>query len=86
MTPLTIKTSASIKLPLYNLLKKSDNKSKVINDALEIYFSREKMLKKSENEYWQNVSDNLSNGLGNYISLNAKKQLNKKDLAEKLWS
>jgi len=56
MAVLTQKKTFSIKT---NVVKESENyknKSKVVNQALHLYFSREKYLKKAEKEFLENFS------------------------------
>ncbi len=83
----TVKTSVSLKTSLWDRLKKCDNKSQIINTALEMFFDREKFLKKADQEYWKQVEASLRSGDGEYISLNpGGRKLTQKDLDEKLWN
>jgi len=48
----SIKTSVTIKSDLFKRLDTFKNKSKIINDALAIYFEKNDYLKKAEEDYW----------------------------------
>lgn len=48
----SVKASITIKQNLFNKLERFNNKSKIINEALDIYFAREEYLKKAEEDFW----------------------------------
>lgn len=48
----SIKSSFTIKKNIFNRLALSSNKSRVVNEALSIYFERNDYMKKAEEEYW----------------------------------
>jgi hypothetical protein len=47
-----IKSSFTIKHDIFKRLEGYKNKSKIINDALSIYFEKNDYLEKAEQEYW----------------------------------
>ena len=48
----SIKSSFTIKPDIFKKLESYKNKSKVINEALYIYFERNDYLEKAEEEFW----------------------------------
>ena len=48
----SVKASITIKQNLFHKLERFNNKSKIINEALDIYFAREEYLKKAEEDFW----------------------------------
>ena len=48
----SVKASITIRQNLFHKLEKFNNKSKIINEALDIYFAREEYLKKAEEDFW----------------------------------
>lgn len=48
----SIKSSFTIKENLFNRLSSNPNKSKIVNEALSIYFERNDYLQKAEDEFW----------------------------------
>jgi hypothetical protein len=48
----SIKSSFTIKPDLFKRLDTFKNKSKIINEALYIYFEKNDYLKKAEENYW----------------------------------
>lgn len=48
----SIKSSFTIKENLFARLASSSNKSKIVNEALSIYFEKSDYLQKAEEEYW----------------------------------
>lgn len=48
----SIKSSFTIKENLFTRLALSSNKSKIVNEALSIYFEKSDYLQKAEEEYW----------------------------------
>ncbi len=56
MAVLTQKKTFSIKTNVVKELENYKNKSKVVNQALHLYFSREKYLEKAEKEFLENFS------------------------------
>ncbi len=50
----SIKSSFTIKSDLFKRLDNFKNKSKIVNEALSIYFEKNDYLEKAEQEYWNN--------------------------------
>lgn len=48
----SVKSSFTIKPEIYKKLKLTQNKSKLVNDALSLYFERNDYLKNAEEIYW----------------------------------
>lgn len=83
----TIKTSVSLQKPVWKLLKTATNKSRIVNEALEMYFDKQEFLQKADNQYWNNVQKSLTGKTGEYTSLNPNsKLLQEKHLEDKLWN
>lgn len=59
----SVKSSVTIKSDLFERLKKYDNKSKIINEALFIFFQRNDYLKKSEEKFWDELTEKEINNL-----------------------
>ncbi len=49
----TIKSSFTIRWDLFKKLNFFPNRSKIVNDALNIYFERNEYLKKAEEKFWE---------------------------------
>ena len=83
----TIKTSISLNQNIWTHLKTYQNRSSVINKALELFFSREERIKKADEDYWNNIEKSLRTGDGAYASLNPKQEtITKETLTKKLWN
>ena len=83
----TVKTSVSLQKPLWHLLKNTSNKSRIINDALEMYFDKQEFLQEAKKRYWATVEKSLSGGNNEYISLNPKNEVIDQEVLNKtLWS
>ncbi len=83
----TVKTSVSLQKPLWNILSKFKNKSRVINEALEMYFDKQDFLAKADKIYWDNVEKSLKGENNNYVSVNPNQEEITEDLLNKtLWS
>ncbi|MCK9272052.1 hypothetical protein M0P65_00710 [Candidatus Gracilibacteria bacterium] len=84
----SVKSSVTIKSDLFERLKKYDNKSKIINEALFIFFQRKDYLQKSEENFW---NEKIQEGLldvekGNIVAINPKgEKINKDILNKTLW-
>lgn len=48
----SVKSSFTIKENLFNRLASSSNKSRIVNEALAIYFEKNDYLQKAEEEFW----------------------------------
>jgi len=48
----SVKSSFTIKEDLFERLAQNPNKSKVVNEALSIYFERNDYLSKAEEDFW----------------------------------
>lgn len=48
----SIKSSFTIKENLFNRLASNPNKSKIVNEALAIYFEKNDYINKAEEEFW----------------------------------
>ncbi len=80
------RTSISIPKYLKEKLNKYSNKSRVIVDALSLYFEKEKYLQEAEKEYWEKVKKSLEKGDGEYISINPNNEKITHNILEKtLW-
>ena len=85
----SVKASITIKQNLFHKLERFNNKSKIINEALDIYFAREEYLKKAEEDFW---NEKIRLGLQdvenwNTIKINPNGEEITKDLIKKsLWS
>lgn len=85
----SVKASITIKQNLFHKLERFNNKSKIINEALDIYFAREEYLKKAEEDFW---NKKIRLGLQdvenwNTIKINPNWEEITKDLIKKaLWS
>ena len=83
----TVKTSVSLQKPLWHLLRNVKNKSRVINEALEMYFDKQKFLQESDKQYWEMVGKSLAGKRDEYVSLNPKGEGITNELLEKeLWN
>lgn len=82
-----MKTSVSLQTSVWDQLQHYQNRSSVINKALELFFSREKALEKADQEYWDNIETSLRSGDGVYIALNPKsEEITEEILEQKLWN
>jgi hypothetical protein len=83
----TIKTSISLQKPIWQLLKTAPNKSRIVNDALELYFDKQSFLQEADQVYWEKVKASLAGNTGEYISLNSDtKTVTEQQLQDKLWN
>lgn len=48
----SVKSSFTIKENLFNRLASTSNKSRIVNEALSIYFEKNDYLQKAEEEFW----------------------------------
>lgn len=48
----SVKSSFTIKEDLFERLSQNPNKSKIVNEALSIYFERNDYLSKAEEDFW----------------------------------
>ncbi len=87
VTATTTKTSVSIQNEYWEKIKASKNRSLIINNALEVYFDREKYLEKAKHDYWKNVYFHIENKTGEYVELNLENEkITDELLEEKLWN
>lgn len=84
----SVKSSVTIKSDLFERLKKYDNKSKIINEALFIFFQRKDYLQKSEENFWNEKIQEwlLDVEKWNIVAINPKwEKINKDILNKTLW-
>lgn len=80
------KTSISLQAHVWELLKQYQNRSSVINEALEIFFDRKTSLDQAEKTYWDKVHQSIQGNSGDYTALNNKnKPVTDEMLDEALW-
>lgn len=85
----TIKRSFTINAQFDKALGQYKNKSRVVNDALSIYFEKQVYLQKAENEFWQKkIQEWLDDvRLGKTLSINKDHEvITNEMLEETLWS
>ena len=83
----SIKSSVSFQPGVWKKLKKSRNRSALINSALELYFDRVESLKKADKEYWDMVENSLKGKDGSYKSVNPNgEKITDELLDNTLWS
>lgn len=68
--PNNVKSSFTIKPELFKRLQNFDNKSRIINEALAIYFEKSDYVAKKEEEYW---NQKIQEGLFDVKEWNTKK-------------
>ncbi len=82
-----IKTSVSLQKPIWEFLKKFENKSLVINQAVELYMDKQKFMQKADEAYWKKVENSLQQNTGEYFSINQNgENIDENLLNEKLWN
>lgn len=85
----SIKSSFTIKEKLFARLASTPNKSRIVNEALSIYFEKLDYLQKAEEEYWNEKIRawlrDVENGDTTPINPNGEK-ITKELLKKALWS
>ncbi|EKD65950.1 MAG: hypothetical protein ACD_49C00074G0027 [uncultured bacterium (gcode 4)] len=84
----SVKSSVTIKSDLFERLKKYDNKSKIINEALFIFFQRKDYLQKSEENFWNEKIQEWLYDIEKWdiVTINPKwEKINKDILNKTLW-
>lgn len=84
----SIKSSFTIKENLFQRLATNKNKSKIVNEALSLYFERNDYLTKAEEEYWNEKIRAWLRDVENWdtIAINPNGEKITKELLEKvLW-
>ncbi|MDD4152081.1 MAG: hypothetical protein PHR68_05685 [Candidatus Gracilibacteria bacterium] len=85
----SIKSSFTIKENLFNRLASNPNKSKIVNEALAIYFEKNDYINKAEEEFWNEKIRlglfDVENGDTTVINPNGEK-LTKELLNKTLWA
>lgn len=85
----SVKSSFTIKENLFNRLASTPNKSRIVNEALSIYFEKNDYLQKAEEEFWNEKIRlwllDVENGDTIAINPNGEK-VTKEMLNKTLWS
>jgi hypothetical protein len=85
----SVKSSFTIKADLFKRLEWNQNKSKIVNEALSIYFEKKDYLNKAEEKYWnQKIKEwlfDVENGNTTKINPNGE-EINTELLNKTLWA
>lgn len=85
----SVKSSFTVKPDLYKKMLSSGNKSRIVNEALALYFERNDYMEKAEEKYWnEKIRDWLSD-IENWdtMAINPNGEKLSKELIKKaLWS
>ena len=82
-----IKTSITVDENNWKRLKNQKNRSRIINAALDLYFSRESFFKKAEKDFWNEVDASLSGRNQDFFLLSkGDEELTDDVLESRLWN